>query len=47
LSLSGRAKSPQTAFFFLGAFSFCAYIGKKKKRTNGLGDFIVVGSQPF
>jgi hypothetical protein len=28
-------------------FHFCAYIGKKKKWTNGLGVFIVVGSQPF
>jgi hypothetical protein len=28
-------------------FHFCAYKGKKKKRTNGLGVYIVVGSQQF
>jgi hypothetical protein len=41
------SETPQTAFFFLGTFSFCAYNGKKKKWTNGLGVYIVVGSQPF
>jgi hypothetical protein len=47
LSLTAVSETPQAAFFFLGTFSFCAFYGKKKKWTNGLGVFIVVGLQRF
>jgi len=47
LSLVATSETPQTAFFFLGTFSFCAFYGKKKKWTNGLDSFISVGLQRF
>ena len=47
LSLVATSETLKSAFFFLGTFSFCAYIGKKKKWTNGLGVFISVGLQRF
>ncbi|MBQ7293084.1 MAG: hypothetical protein IJW79_05020, partial [Clostridia bacterium] len=47
LSLTAVSETPQTAFFFLRTFSFCAFYGKKKKWTNGLDSFISVGLQRF
>jgi hypothetical protein len=41
------APAGASAFFFLRTFSFCAFNGKKKKWSVGLGVYISVSLQQF